>query len=201
MPAVVMDATSDEPCNVFITAAIRNGISTPNAPMCQAEQALAEHFRHAGLLAEPLQTAGGADHQQECRRHRRRCAGPIGIGEQTQAPPQVADGHDADADQKQDQRPADADDQLALWSAAERFAGHFADRLHHQQHQRDRDRHNEHDRIAGARLLRGPGRGPRERLRCGACRRRPSREESAECRQAEPPAAGRTARRDPSRRR
>ena len=65
-----MAATSDEPCNVFHHRRDKKRDQHAKRADVPAEQALAEHFGHAGLLAEPLQTAGGADHEQEARRHR-----------------------------------------------------------------------------------------------------------------------------------
>ena len=65
IPAVAMAATSDEPCRVFIIAATRNRTSSPGA--ARAEQTLAEEFCHAGLLAEPLQAAGGTDDHDDAR--------------------------------------------------------------------------------------------------------------------------------------
>ena len=81
MPAVVMDATSDEPCNVFITAAIRNGISTPQMAKVPSKQAFAEHFGHAGLLAEMLQIRRRRKSSAKGRRRAEDAPGPGGIGE------------------------------------------------------------------------------------------------------------------------
>src|SRR5580698_6809070 len=57
--------------------------------------------------------------------------GPARIGEQAKTLPRRADQHDGQADQEQNERPADADDELTVRSAAERLARHVADRLHH----------------------------------------------------------------------
>jgi hypothetical protein len=45
---------------------------------------------------------------------------------------QVADAHDADAAEKEDEGAAYAEDQFAGGSAAERLRWHVANRLHHQ---------------------------------------------------------------------
>ena len=64
---------------------------------------------------------------------------------QPQAHARTAGDHDADAEQKKNERPADAQDQFAGRSAAERLARNVAERLHHQQQQRHCDRQDEHD--------------------------------------------------------
>ena len=88
-----------------------------------ADQAFAEHLRHAGFLAQTLKAAGGADDQKDIADIAEHPAGPAGIGEKGKALPRPAGDHDADADQKKNERPAGGKDALARRAAAERLAG------------------------------------------------------------------------------
>ena len=108
-----------------------------------AGEPLAEQFGHAGLLAQPLQAAGGADGEEWAGDVAENARGPGGVGEKPLAKPEIADDHDADAGDQQDQRAADADDRFARHAAAERLARNVAERLHHQEQQRHDRRHQQ----------------------------------------------------------
>ena len=101
------------------------------------EHALAEHFRHAGQLAEPLQAAGGAHDKEHARNATEHTPRPAGIGEEAEALSRTSEDHDADTDKKEQKRTTDADDQLARRTAAERLARNVAERLLDQHQQRD----------------------------------------------------------------
>ena len=109
-------------------------------------ESLGEQFGHAGFLAEPLQAAGGAYDKKHARDIGDYAGRPGRVSETLESLSPTADYHDAEADQKKDQRPADAKDQFTRGTTAERLARHIADRLLHQQKQRDGDGEDKYHR-------------------------------------------------------
>ena len=105
---------------------------------------LAEQFGHAGFLAEALQAARGADGEEGARDGAEDAQIPGVVGETLAGKPRIADHHDADADNEQHQRTADADHHFARGAAAERFARNVAERLEDQERERNGGRDHEH---------------------------------------------------------
>src|SRR5580693_3008123 len=105
---------------------------------------LAEQFSHAGLLAEPLQAARRADSEEGARDIAEDAQIPGVIGEALAGKPRIADHHDADGDNEQHQRAADADHHLARGAAAERLAWNVAERLENQERERNGGCDHEH---------------------------------------------------------
>ena len=146
IPAAVMAATSDEPCNLLIARrdeqrdqhAARAAACQPSrrSPIISA-MPVCWQIRCSPPAAQTMSRML-TDIAEDVRR-------PGGIAKTAQAQTRLAGDHDADADKEKDQRAADAEDQFPRRSAAERLARNIAERLHHQQQQRDRDRQDEHD--------------------------------------------------------
>src|SRR5580704_3549699 len=103
-----------------------------------AEQAVGEHLRHTGVLANTLQPTGGAYDEKNIRDTHNDARGPRGVAKKAQALQRLADDHDAKPGEKQNKREAEADDELARRSAAEWRAWKVAERLHHEKDQRNR---------------------------------------------------------------